>query len=234
VNFLLKAGLPWLALRQAARENDTNILDTSWMYFLPHMSVAHKNNCKQMCALVPKTRLEMNPQLKEWYDLHRTASWSGTPSSNMLWDQVQETANNLLKPKMGVVLDANLGDNATRQTGLRAFKRNISGILKDFATRPSPGTRAELGDIQAVVGALKEGIGATWAAFTARAASKLQRLPENRYDTRAGAASSAPQARPWKRIDDERASADLKEYLTRTLTDAPEIFSSYCDDIDWS
>ena len=87
VMFLLCAGLPWLALRQAPRSNDTSIADISWLYFLPVFDLASKPNYKQMCALVHRYQMNMRPEVKVWYDSVRTASWRGNLGQKTLTEE---------------------------------------------------------------------------------------------------------------------------------------------------
>jgi len=224
VNFLLHAGLPWLALRQAPRSNDHDIADVSWLYFLPHFDIAGKKNYKQMCALTTQIQLRMTPEVKAHYNGVRTLSWAGNNGCNMFWDQIQETANNLIKPHMCEVDDNNLGECVTRLNGIKEVESRMAGIFGDEpGDITASSTRVEIDDISAVVAKLKEALGGTFAAFCATRASPFRAAePEGR--TRSGdVPDTQGPTQPWKHVNAVRISKELNKYLNDNLVNAPEI-----------
>ena len=226
VKFLQCAGFPWLALRQAPRSNDFKVTDTSWMYFLPHFDIAGKYNYKQMCALTTRLQQQMLPSVKAWYDSMRTASWHGHIGCNMYWDQIQETANNLIKPFMGEVSDEKLGECVTRLNGIKEVESRMRQLLGSTSSADEiKATSVEQNDVIETVNELKKALGSTFDEFCQRR-SNVFKGADQAGRTRSGHAPdiNGP-SKPWELIERVRASDELRLYLDDVFTHAPQILA---------
>ena len=166
----------------------------------------------------------MTPEVKAHYNCVRTLSWSGSNGSNMYWDQIQETANNMIKPHMCEVDDANLGECVTRLNGIKEVESRMAGIFGDEpGDITASATRVEIADISAVVAKLKEALGGTFDAFCRTRASPFRAaVPEER--TRSGdLPDNQGPTQPWKRVDAVRISNELNKYLNDALVSSPAI-----------
>ena len=227
VNFLFRGALPWLALRQAPRTGNAAMLDISWKYFLPYFSITGKTNYKQMCVLVTRTHLAMQPAVKKWYDANRVVSWSGRQDSSICMDQAQEFANGLIKPGLEDSAQESINDYVTRISAIKEVEEQLLVALKNKSLSDnsflSKSTRVELEDVAHLVKRFKQKLGVTFKEFSAKGT--------NAFGTSYAVArrSGAPggfTSTPWKKVDTERVSDTLKKYIqTLTLDGAmPELF----------
>ena len=224
VKFLMCAGLPWLALRQSARANDYNIADVSWLYFLPLFDIAGKYNYKQMCVLCTRVQNMMRPEVKAWYNELRTASWAGNIGSNMFWDQIQETANNLIKPFMQVGSEELLGECVHRLNGIKEVESRMQHLLGGEPSKERRGTSVELEDIKAVVLKLKvAGLGDSFDAFCARESNRFMGDVAEARTRNGNIADVGGPAKPWKHVQKVRESSELKQHVQQALIDAPKV-----------
>ena len=227
VNFLLKAGLPWLALRQAPRTGNAAMMDISWRYFLPHFSITKKTNYKQMCVLVTRTHLAMRPEVKRWYDANRVVSWSGRMDSSICMDQAQEFANGLIKPGLEDSCQESINDYVTRVSAVKEVEEQLLVALRNKSLSDpsliSKSTRVDLADVQHLVKRFKQVLGKTWKEFSAKEGNPFG--TKYRIDRRSGAAGGSSSL-PWEIVDKERVSKTLEKYIqTLTLPGAmPELY----------
>ena len=97
VRFLFEYGLPYLALRNAVRTNDSNTLDLMWLIAFHWWRAANKYQYAIMAVYVTATRHALVTALERIYESHRTCSISGNASCNVALDYMQERANRWCK-----------------------------------------------------------------------------------------------------------------------------------------
>ena len=97
VRFLFEYGLPYLALRNAVRTNNSKTLDLMWLIAFHWWRATNKYQYAIMAVYVTATRHALVPALERIYESHRTCSISGNASCNVALDYMQERANRWCK-----------------------------------------------------------------------------------------------------------------------------------------
>ena len=176
-NFLFKAALPWLALRQAPGTGNAAMLDSSWKCFLPYFSITGKTNYKQMCVLVTSAHLIMRPEVKKWHDANKVVRWSGRPGSLIYMDQAQRFANGLIKAGLEDSCQESINGYVTRVSAVKEVEWQLLVALKNKSLSDpsfySKSTRVERQDVAHLVKRFKQKLGETFEEFSAEGTNTL-------------------------------------------------------------
>jgi hypothetical protein len=93
VRFLFEYGYPYLALRNAVRANDAEVIDLMWIISFPWFRATNKYMYAHLCIYVTAIRHGMVDALQQVHNDERTFSLAGNVGSNVGVDLGQERMN---------------------------------------------------------------------------------------------------------------------------------------------
>ena len=207
-------------MRHAARSNNFDIADMMWRYALPFFEVCGKKNYSEMCVMVTYFQTSMRPHLRDWYNKHRSVSHVGNKGSNIWHDQRCERQNNECKEILGHrPLKEHVGQRMTQLNGIKEVE---SKLLTAFGIdRPeSAGTKAEIGDVNALLRALEGVLGTSFPEFMRPRANPFYEGPARRATRRQTEIEECPA--PWILIEREANSRGFSDYIKNHLLGLPK------------
>mmetsp|Transcript_23276 Transcript_23276/g.72899 ORF Transcript_23276/g.72899 Transcript_23276/m.72899 type:complete len:209 (-) Transcript_23276:70-696(-) len=90
---MYELALPWLALRQAIRSNNSPVIEAMWVKALPWFLAKSKSNYASMCVEMTYFMRCISPRVAKVIRAHRTVSLRGNPGSNIALDASLENQN---------------------------------------------------------------------------------------------------------------------------------------------
>jgi hypothetical protein len=170
-----------------------------------------KANYSEMCVMVTYFQTSMRPHLRDWYNKHRSVSHVGNKGSNIWHDQRCERQNNECKEILGHrPLKEHVGQRMTQLNGIKEVE---SKLLTAFGIdRPeSAGTKAEIGDVNALLRALEGVLGTTFSEFMRPRGNPFYEAPARRATRRQREIVECPA--PWTLIEKEVNSEAFSNYI---------------------
>ena len=206
-------------MRHAARSNNTDIADMMWRYALPFFRVCGKKNYAEMCVCVTYFQSSMRPALREWYNRHRSVSHVGNKGSNIWHDQRCERQNNECKVMLG---HRPLKEHVPlRMTQLNGIKEVEPKLMATFGIKnpESAATKAELGDVSAVLSDLERELGTSFSAFMRTRSNPFYEAAALRALRRGRELEECPS--PWTLLERESKSEGFQNYIMEHLQGMP-------------
>eukprot|EP00622_Pseudochattonella_farcimen_P002589 FR737552.1.p1 GENE.FR737552.1~~FR737552.1.p1 ORF type:complete len:212 (+),score=8.20 FR737552.1:192-827(+) len=93
IHFLFYAGLPYLLLRTAIRNNNAVLINAMYKYMIDPFRSTNKYNYARLCVYSIHMHFILKPALRDIWDRMRTASLRGHTGRNVGWDFTLERMN---------------------------------------------------------------------------------------------------------------------------------------------
>jgi hypothetical protein len=192
IRFLYEFGFPWLALRQAIRANNADVINVMWRVTYHWFAATGKTNYRIMSVMVTYFLAAMVAPLQSIWTLMRTASLSGFKGRNVGWDFVVERFNRMSKQA--------LGQRVSRMRVLyfipilNAFQHIWPRFLRAIG-RPEPDasdyTRHTQSDVDVMMAAWREALGADFDELCAERDVCVFDVDDSH---------GGPSSDPWERV----------------------------------
>jgi hypothetical protein len=212
VNFLFEAGLPYLALRSAIRSNNSTVINDIYIFMINRFRASNKYLYSKLCVMSLHTCYIMKPEIRAIWDKMRTASLRGHVGRNVGWDFTLERMNlevsmmlgsNISGARIQEVIRQLNGVRHIRSTALSAFGIGDDGDLSEY-------NGILESDVQQLVRYLKDSF-----HFDGQNDALKLFIPRGNPFRSDGAVA------PWTRLSDCEAHESTREYVTRTMRNAP-------------
>ena len=213
IHFLFYAGLPYLLLRTAIRNNNAVLINAMYKYMIDPFRSTNKYNYARLCVYSIHMHFILKPALRDIWDRMRTASLRGHTGRNVGWDFTLERMNLEVAQLLGSNISGERIQEVIRQlNGIR----HVRGPALDAFGIGDPQGNEYNGindtDVSIVVGHLRD----AFKLDGTNDAGKLCAKKSNFFKT------NDPEWKglPWTRI--AKVEESLGEYAVRMVGTAPQ------------